>query len=187
MGEIGFDASDVIAVFAALVAVVAVLIPWWYQRNQLLLEQAVKSLERAYEALTDKGRSVSPPAADRLNWLTAARHIVRYKKIKAKIVCAKIHKLLCEEHEEYWRHQFYLCLKDSSTLPLGYYQSGPIEPQSAIIVHGFAEWPGSMRDPIDVTDTDKILRETPVILKRNFGLRFYLESFGSDKKPEHEN
>lgn len=184
MGEIGFDASDVIAVFAALVAVVAVLIPWWYQRNQLLLEQAVKSLERAYEALTDKGRSVSPPAADRLNWLTAARHIVRYKKIKAKIVCAKTQKLLCEEHEEYWRHQFYLCLNqgpERHVLHPAYYKGGEIEPQAAIIVHGFAEWPGSMRDPIDVVDTNKILAETPIILQRNYGLRLYLESLPSRK------
>lgn len=186
MGEIGFDASDVIAVFAAFVAVVGVLIPWWYQRNQLLLEQAVKSLERAYEALTDKGQNISPPSADRLNWLTAARHIVRYRKIKAKIVCAKIQKLLCDEHEEYWRHQFYLCLKDSPMLPLGYYQSGSIEPQSAIIVHGFAEWPGDMSDPIDAVDTQRMLIETPNILNRNYGLRFYLEYFGNNKKPEHE-
>src|SRR5690606_20127266 len=138
MNAVNFGPAEVIAVVAVIIAVVAVIVPWWYQRNQLLLEQAVKSLERAYEALTDKGQSVSPPAADRLNWLTAARHIVRYRKIKAKIVGAKTHKLLCEEHEEYWRHQFYLCLKDASALPLGYYQSGSIEPQSAIIVHGFA-------------------------------------------------
>lgn len=176
MGEIGFDASDVIAVFAALIAVVAVLIPWWYQRNQLLLEQAVKSLERAYEALTDKGQSISPPAADRLNWLTAARHIARYRMIKAKIAGSRTHRLLCEEHEEYWRHQFYLCLKDASLLPLGYYQSGPIEPQSAIIIHGFSEWPENKRDPINDTDTAQILEKTPIILKRHYGLGFYLES-----------
>lgn len=171
-----FGASEVIAVAAVLIAVAGVFVPWWYQRNQLLLEQAIKSLERAYEALTDKGQGVSPPQADRLNWLTAARHIERYKRIKAKIVCAGTHRLLCEEHEEYWRHQFYLCLKESSRLPIGYYQRGPIEPQSAIIVHGFAEWPGGMRDPIEGTDTGKILTETPVILKRNYGLGFYLKS-----------
>lgn len=175
MGTFSFGAAEIIAVVAVIIAVAGVFIPWWYQRNQLLLEQAVKSLERAYEALTDKGQSISPPAADRLNWLTAARHIVRYRKIKAKIVCAKTHKLLCEEHEEYWRHQFYLCLKDSTTLPLGYYQGGSIDPQSAIIVHGFAEWPGGMSDPIDAVDTHKILRETPNILNRSYGLRFYLD------------
>ncbi|WP_397474235.1 hypothetical protein [Pusillimonas sp.] len=185
MDAFSFGAAEIIAIVAVFIAVAAVFVPWWYQRNQLLLEQAVKSLERAYEALTDKGQKASPPAADRLNWLTAARHIVRYRMIKDKIFWAKTHRLLCEEHEEYWRHQFYVCLslgRERHALHRDYYKSGEIEPQAAIIVHGFAEWPGGMCDPIDTVDMKKTLAETPSILQRNYGLRFFLESLPGRKE-----
>ena len=78
-------ASAFFAGLSALVAAAAIYFSWRIQSSQEILNQAVLSLERAYTALTNDGTETKPQAADRLNWLTAARHIERYKKLKAKL------------------------------------------------------------------------------------------------------
>jgi len=54
------------------------------ERDKEYLSQFKTSLEWSFNALTADGTEL-PPKADRLNWLTAARHILRAKKIKAQI------------------------------------------------------------------------------------------------------
>lgn len=63
-----------------------------------------------YNALTDSGENV-PPRADRLNWLTSARHILRAKRIQFQITYPT-YITIADEMEEYWRHKFYLTLSD---------------------------------------------------------------------------
>lgn len=173
--------STVFAGLSALVAAAAIYIPWRVQNSQEILHQAVLSLERAYAALSRNGKEVGPPAPDRLNWLTAARHIEQYRTLKTK-VALDTHRIVCEEHEEYWRHLFYQCLEAPSVLTASYYRDKPqpnqrlgIEPKSAIIVHHFAKWPEGREDPIDKVDVKDILARGQV-LKGNYGLRQYLES-----------
>ena len=65
-----------------------------------LLAQAQKSLEWAYNSLTNNGNDI-PPKPERLNWLTSARHILRHSKIAKRIrsdTCRTVH----AEHEEFW-------------------------------------------------------------------------------------
>jgi len=76
--------------------------------DKQLLDQSLLSLDWAYKALTDNAKHI-PPKADRLNWLTTARHICRYKEL-SKEIKLNIYKVICSEHEKYWRHQFYLAL-----------------------------------------------------------------------------
>jgi len=64
--------SAAAAAVSAIVSMAAVLLPMRVQRSQRMLDQAIQSLERAYEALSASADS-GPPIADRLAWLTAAR------------------------------------------------------------------------------------------------------------------
>lgn len=179
--------SSLSAVFAgvsALAAAAAIYFPWRTQKSQKYLDQATLSLERAYEALSSRGQQIQPPSPDRLNWLTAARHIEQYRRLKKLIDC-KEHQLVCEEQEEYWRHKFYVCLDAPNPLLPDYYQERTqphrqqgIEPRSAIIVHDFAKWPDGKHDPIDLANVDSILNLGKV-LQGNIGLRLYLESLPS--------
>ncbi|WP_136066611.1 hypothetical protein [Modicisalibacter radicis] len=167
---------------SAIAAAAAIFFPWRTHKSQQFLEQAILTLSRAYEALSCNGQEIQPPKSNRLNWLTSARHIEQYRRLKQLIVC-KEHKLVCEDQEEYWRHRFYECLKTPTPLSPSYYRDEPkpngqlgIEPTSAIIIHDFANWPDGKQDPIDLADVDSILKRNQV-LKGNIGLRGYLESF----------
>lgn len=171
--------SAAFAGLSAIAAAVAVYFPWKIQNSQEILKQAILSLERAYTVLTQEGKETKPPAPDRLNWLTAARHLERYKKLKEKLAF-DAHRIVCEEHEEYWRHKFYVCLNAPHKMPAAYYatkssQNAGIEPRSALIIHEFAKWLDSRDDPIDKIDAQAILSRGEV-LNGNYGLRQYLES-----------
>ena len=176
--------SLVVAAISALIAIFAVYIPQRDQHDQQILRQAILALERSYQSLTDNGKHISPPAADRLNWLTAARHLVSYESLSRRIK-TPTYRTLCEEHEEFWRHQFYLALDMNKIHHKGYFQRGappelrpPIEPRSAIIIYSFASWPKGKIDPIDSVDVKHLL-DNPSVLAGNHGLREYLEEFPS--------
>jgi len=171
-------------VITVVIAYFALVWPLRYQRSAAILDQAVCSLGRAYSALTIDGSQTDPVPADRLNWLTAARSIEAYKALKSR-VRVKVHRLIAEDHEEYWRHRFYLALRHPAYRQPSYYypwgkiheealQPEPIEPQSAIIVHAFAKWPKSRRDSIDHADFHRIFSETDP-RPGNIGLRTYLD------------
>lgn len=171
------------AIFAgvsALIAAMAIYLPARTQASQRLLDQAQLSLERAYEALSSEGRHVGPPAADRLNWLTSARHIERYKALKGQLV-DKVHLLVCEEQEEYWRHRIYLCLATPQPLPTSYYQErlqpepkAAIHKTSALVIHAFAKWPEGRADPLDAVNANELI-EGGRVLQGKPGLRAYIE------------
>lgn len=174
--------SAFIAVASAIVACVAVYTPWKLQHDSELFRQAVLTLERAYRALSNDGKNIRPALADRLNWLTAARHIQGYRGLKSRIK-SDLYQLLCEEHEEFWRHQFYLCLDMHNISNSSYYDktTSPerklgIEPRSALIIYSFASWPNSKIDPIASVDIQALLDDCNP-LKGNIGLRTYVEQF----------
>lgn len=180
--DIAAVASAIFAGLSALVAAAAIYFPWRMQHHQELLTQAVLSLERAYQALSKNGVNVRPPVADRLNWLTCARHIESYKSLKARLKTA-LHRTICEEHEEFWRHQFYVCLDIPNIHSSSFYAEQPspnqragIEPRSAIIIYSFASWPEGRPDPIDDVDVQRLLRECRP-LQGNIGLREYINTF----------
>lgn len=181
-GDIAAIVSAAIAVASAVVAGFAVYLPWVHQHDSQLFQQAILSLERAYRSLSNDGNSIKPPLADRLNWLTTARHLEGYKAVKVKVK-SKLYRALCEEHEEYWRHQFYLCLDMHNIHQSSYYDEGPpperkpgIEPRSALIIYSFASWPNGKSDPIDSVDIPALLKESDP-LKGNIGLSMYLDKF----------
>lgn len=180
--EITAIISVIIAIASALIAIFAVYVPRRDQHDQQLLQQSILSLERAYNSLTSNGQRLTPPPADRLNWLTSARHIIGYKALKNRIK-TPLYLALCEEHEEFWRHEFYLALDMHKIYSSSYYDQGPppdlrspIEPRSAIIIYSFATWPKSKSDPVDSIDTKLLLQQSD-FLAGNHGLREYLAKF----------
>jgi len=176
--------SAIFAGISALVAAAAIYFPARTQASQKLLEQAQLSLERAYDALSGNGQIVSPPAPDRLNWLTAARHIQRYKSLKSKLTDTTF-RVICEEQEEYWRHRIYLCLQSPNILQQTYFQGGnpqrgqqPIAKISALVVYAFSKCPDGLADPLDSVNQHELI-ETGRALEGNPGLRVYVEGNAS--------
>ncbi|MDR6383416.1 MULTISPECIES: hypothetical protein [Paraburkholderia] len=174
--------TGAVSVVTVVVSVFAITRPLRYQKSGALLDQAVRALERAYNALTVDGAQTDPIPADRLNWLTAARNLETYKALKRKIG-ANVHRRIADDHEEHWRHRFHLALQGDAYHQPTYYREvvapraqrrGGIEPHSAVIVHAFAKWPKHRRDPIEHADFDRIFEETDP-RPRNVGLRAFLD------------
>ncbi|MGC0117574.1 hypothetical protein [Pseudoalteromonas piscicida] len=130
-------------------------------QDREVFEQAVLSLKWAYDALTDEGRCV-PPSADRLNWLTCARHLCRYYQI-AEAIKTALYKTSLSEHEEYWRHKFYIAIDFKELNMKDYYMDERevlwpenIEPTSASIINEFSSWKESAIDPIDSYEVETV-------------------------------
>ncbi|MBY0271762.1 MAG: hypothetical protein K2X06_18045, partial [Burkholderiales bacterium] len=114
-------------------------------------------------ALTENGRNV-PPKPDRINWLTAARHILRGQHIASQIQ-GKTYKTVCSEIEEYWRHKFYIALSDNSLRKREYFSdlgcpSWPenIEISSALVVIDFSNWQEDVVDPLGSVNREKLMK-----------------------------
>jgi hypothetical protein len=175
--------AGAVSVVTVLVSVFAITRPLRYQKNAALLDQAIRALERAYNALTVDGTQKGPVPADRLNWLTAARNLETYKALKREIG-VKVHRRIADDHEEHWRHLFYLALQGNAYHQPTYYRepvaapraqrTGGIEPHSAVIVHAFAKWPDGRPDPVEHADFDRIFEETDP-RPGNVGLRLFLD------------
>lgn len=168
-------AGAAISFVSAIVAVLAIYIPWRNTHDTAVFSEAVLALERAYKSLNANRQNDQRPAPDRLNWLTCARHLESYKDLRARLKTS-LYRRLCAEHEEHWRHEFYLSLLKERILNASYFETGPIEPRSAVVIYGFAAWPESRKDPIDIADYESIFSESD-ILRGNIGLKTYLSKF----------
>ncbi len=157
-------------------------------RDREILNQAVTSLEWAHETLTD-GTSSGPPKADRLNWLTAARHISRYYALK-KLVVTETYSLVLSEKEEYWRHRFYMLLDDSTLGNRTYFMntSDPVWPEnieitSAMVITNFSNWPKKTVDPLNEIERETLIREgQPFSGKCGRGLESYYAALEEAKE-----
>lgn len=174
--------TDLIAVVAAaiafgsaIVSVLAIYVPWRNTHDAEVFKEALLALERAFRSLMLNARADGQPAPDRLNWLTAARHIESYKALRNSLKTA-LYKRLSLEHEEHWRHEFYLKLLKDRIYQVSYFDAGPIEPRSAVVIYGFAAWPHTKQDPIDILDLESLFQESD-LLKGNYGLQQYLAKF----------
>lgn len=157
-----------------------------------LLLQAQKSLEWAYQSLTDDGMN-TPPKSDRLNWLTCARHLLRHQKLADRII-SETYRLVHAEHEEYWRHKFYLAMDHNALASTGYFSTGVAEPwpekieiSSALVVVDFANWPKGQLDPTDEVNRFALAKEGNAYSGRaGRGLRAYAELLDSKRKKERQ-
>lgn len=162
-----------IAFGSAVVSVLAFYVPWQNTHDAEIFKEAVLALERAYRSLMHDAED--RPKPDRLNWLTSARHIESYKELRNSLKTS-LYRHLCQEHEEHWRHEFYLRVSNDCIYQVSYYESGPIEPRSAIVIHGFAAWQNERQDAIDKLDL-KALHQESKLLQGNYGLQKYINKF----------
>lgn len=164
-----------IALGSAVVSVLAIYIPWRNTHDSEVFKEAVLALERAYRSLMQGAEPDGRPASNRLNWLTSARHIESYKSLRGSLKTG-LYLRLCQEHEDHWRHEFYLRISKDRIYQVSYYETGSIEPCSAIVIHGFAAWKNERQDPIDKLDFEAIYQESNPF-QGNYGLKEYLARF----------
>lgn len=133
------------------------------ETDKELLAQAKQSLKWAYDVLTEEGHRVPPPA-DRLNWLTCARHLVRVKDISSQL-SGVTYKTVYSEIEEYWRHKFYTAIDHECLRNREYFEDVSevewpenIEITSAAVIIDFATWNRTAVDPLDSVRRDDLLK-----------------------------
>lgn len=170
--------KNVVQIGTLVSVIVGVLKFSWDQnikRDEVIIREAVLSLERAYGILTDQGKNLHPPRNDRYLWLKTARMLLSYKFIK-KGLRTQTYRLVCETQEEYWRHCFFQIIDKRDFFPKSYFKQSSknyIDPKSTLVIYSFAEWQEGRVDP---TDEDDILFpcERENLLKKHRGLRDYL-------------
>jgi hypothetical protein len=92
------------------------------KESQEYLHESRNCMERTFEIFTDNGRNTDPPRNSRVLWQMTASMFLRYYRIKEKISQAD-HREIINEHEEYWRMQFYNLLdRNRSKFDLLYLQ-----------------------------------------------------------------
>jgi len=134
-----------------------------YKASETILIETIKILERSYEIFTDSGVNLSPPRNDRLLWLTAARMVTRFNKLRSKLTEDE-HFEIIDEHEEYWRFQFYKLLDENKLNftktyfnPSGRPYAGDcVARNSMAVIFSFARWKEEADDPMYEVD-DKLL------------------------------
>lgn len=177
--------SLIVSIVSLIVAGISLWISWRknvkdreYANDKELVEQLKQSIELAYHSLTTSDDG--PPINNRLRWLTAARHMVRYRQIHSSLR-TPLYKTICEEQEEYWRDRLYNLLgkiDDSS-----FYESiNPeemvseyIDPRSAAIVHSFSVWKQGKLDPIDDMSFEDIVRDYKLFSPLHRHFKDYIE------------
>lgn len=149
-----------------------------YTNDKELVEQLKQSLELAYCSLAPDDAGL--PTNNRLRWLTAARHIARYRQLQSSLA-TPLYKIICEEHEEYWRNRVYTLLAriDSSSffeaIDPEAMQEEWIEPRSAAIIFSFTVWKEGASDPLDSMNFEEIVKKYDLFSPRNRHLRQYIE------------
>ena len=133
-------------------------------RDKELVMQFQKSLGWAYDVLTDEGNSV-PPKADRIKWLTSARHVLRAKRLQEQIK-GDTYRTVADELEEFWRYKFYVALANDELRKWTYFANtnNPewpenIEISSALVVIDFSNWKHDASDPTDAVDRDYLINQ----------------------------
>jgi hypothetical protein len=132
-------------------------------RDKELLAQVQKSLEWAYNVLTDESER-TPPKPNRLNWLTCARHLFRGRKL-ADQIASPTYRTVYAEVEEYWRHKFYIALSHEELRNWTYFADASepdwpenIEISSALVIVDFSNWKQGTIDPTDEVDHEALIK-----------------------------
>lgn len=183
----GLDTTDWIALTAATIAMVSLFVSWRtaiYQRkidnDRELLRQLILTLERAYLSISPNDPTALP-LQNRLGWLTAARHIATFKTLKTELK-TQLHKTLCEEHEEYWRHQFYVLLTHINNCAYFEWKNGTtgasesIDPTSAALVFAFSNWPKGRKDRLADFSLKELIQDNDLFSPKFIHFKNYIES-----------
>jgi hypothetical protein len=149
------------------------------EASKAFLDESILLLERAYETFTRCG--TDPPRNDRMLWLSTARMIIRFRKMRDRLT-EPAHQDVSDEHEEYWRFRFYsLLLENSKNFTTTYFLAGGqdmsvIDRTSISVVFNFAEWRKGVSDPLDTVKVRELISTEWLFLLQEFqGVRDFLE------------
>ena len=168
-----------------LISIVFVILNYWSSRGKAkedyklakdkeICEQAILAIERAYGSLTNGKKKYELPDASRLNWLTSARQIIRFQQLKSELK-TDIYKLVCSEHEEHWKHEFYLSLKHNDFNCSSYFNNNNIDLTSALVITNFKQWDPETKDPMDDIDANTLINDG-YTLKGQIGLQTIIKA-----------
>ena len=146
------------------------------------LNQAIKFIEDAYSIFTSNNVG-SLPLNHQLLWQTTARLIIRYEKIK-KYVSVDRHRLILQEHDEYWRMQFNELLHiHSYSMDLEYFRGENtnhhtgINSQSIAVIFDFSSWRDDNHDVLKQVDNIELLANGAI----NNNFTGVIDYFGLDQ------
>jgi hypothetical protein len=159
-------ASIIVSITSLIIAGISLFISWRksikdreYANDKELVEQLKLSLELAYKSLStnDNGQ----PINNRLRWLSAARHIARFREIQLSLK-TDLYSTICDEHEEFWRDKIYNLLE--SIEDSGFFkginarmEEEIIDIRSAAVVYSFSVWKQGRPDPLDNMSLEEII------------------------------
>jgi len=184
---IDYLANNWLALLSLAISVIALCIVWkkniWDKNNaddKELLEQLKLSLQQAFDSIAYEGEGDYSLLKDRLGWLTGARHIVRYQKLRNRLK-TDLHKIICDEQEEFWRHKFYVLLQK---IPNAEFftrtnsvteQEENISPESAAVIYAFSKWKKDASDPLDSFSLEQIVAQYDLFSPMHAHFRDYIE------------
>lgn len=127
------------------------------ERSKTILDESIALLGRAFETFTRNG--THPPPNSRLQWLSTARMIIRFSRIKGQ-VAEPDHIIIRDENEEYYRLKFFTLLAENrENLDQNYfnpsddkYHHEMVARNSIAVIFDFAKWPEGMEDPMATVD-----------------------------------
>lgn len=149
--------------------------------SETYMREALSVLEKAYETLTQQGDN--PPANNRLLWLSSARMIVRFQKLREQVTESD-HAKVVDENEEYVRLKFSILLRrNTANFTREYFCAGNnqydganIHRKSMALIFGFARWKKDIPDPLDAIDDIELFASGALPIDQ-FGAESYLEDF----------
>lgn len=136
-----------------------------------IFESSIRKLESAYEMLTRNGVSDNIVKSSRIEWISAARELEKYKNFKGRLKIEH-YKMVLQSIEEYWSHKFYEVVGGNALIPSSYYNK--LEPGSVLIVYAFASWKEEQECPIDKVDYRKLL-DSAEIFQGRYGLKDFIQ------------
>ncbi|OHC71050.1 MAG: hypothetical protein A2045_06245 [Rhodocyclales bacterium GWA2_65_20] len=149
--------------------------------SAIYMGEALSVLEKAYETLIQQGDN--PPANSRLLWLSTARMIVRFQKLREKVTDPD-HTKVVDENEENIRLKFSILLRrNSANFTREYFCAGNnqydgdnIHRKSMAVIFGFSRWREDIPDPLDPIDDIELFASGALPIDQ-FGAKSYLEDF----------
>ncbi|HUV51343.1 MAG TPA: hypothetical protein VMW78_10045 [Anaerolineae bacterium] len=180
-----------VAFTALITSVITLCITWFKNRkdrqfsdDKKLFEHLKQFIELAYKSLSsndDEGR----PTNFRERWLSAARHIERYRELKINLK-TNLYKTICEGTEEYWSDRFYWLLDHIENK--NFFKSvhpekmidEKIDVRSAAIVYSFSVWKKGRIDPVDNLDLEEIILQYKLYSPRHRVFWDYVQNTKSE-------
>ena len=164
-----------------------------YRRSEVMLEECKALLQRSYDAFTQGGETDKPPANDRLLWLSVARMLNRYLRLRQQVT-EPVHAEIIGTYEDDARARFYDLFhrygptaftldyfcgespEDSSETGQKKPANGRISPldlRSVAALYEFASWRAGAEEPLHDTDVVAVFsRHGPLVYP---GLEAYLQ------------